>query len=51
MVDADPHWRHYLAGRQRPETRIETFSWYWRFLLMIALVRQLISKESGLSAI
>jgi hypothetical protein len=34
IVDADPHWRHYLFERQRPETRIETMSWYWRFLLM-----------------
>jgi hypothetical protein len=41
IVDADPHWRHYLFGRQRPETRVETLSWYWRFLLMMTLVRQL----------
>ena len=41
IVDADPHWRHYLFGRQRPETAVETMSWYWRFLLMMALVRQL----------
>jgi hypothetical protein len=31
VIDADPHWRHYLAGRQQPETRIETFSWQWQF--------------------
>jgi hypothetical protein len=41
IVDADPHWRHYLFGRQRPETRVETMSWYWRFLLMMTLVRKL----------
>jgi hypothetical protein len=41
IVDADPHWRHYLFGRQRPEARVETMSWYWRFLLMMTLVRQL----------
>jgi hypothetical protein len=55
IVDADPHWRHYLFGRQRPETRVETMSWYWRFLLMMTLVRQLNLtckfKESGLSTI
>jgi hypothetical protein len=26
IVDADPHWRHYLLGRQRPETSVETMS-------------------------
>ena len=26
IIDADPHRRHHLAGRQRPETRIETLS-------------------------
>src|SRR5208337_3451933 len=31
--------------------RIEKLSWYWRFLLMIVLVRQLNSRESGLSTI
>jgi hypothetical protein len=24
LADADPYLRHYLFGRQRPETRIET---------------------------
>ncbi len=53
IVDADPNWRHYLFGRQRPETRVETMSWYWRFLLMMTLVRKLTCKfkESGLSTI
>jgi hypothetical protein len=37
--------RHYLFGRQRPGMRIERLSWYWRFLLMIVLVRQLDSRE------
>jgi hypothetical protein len=41
ILDADPHWRHYLFGRQRPETPVEAMSWYWRFLLMMTLVRQL----------
>jgi hypothetical protein len=45
IIDADPHWRHHLAGRQRPETRIETLSWQWRFLLMIAIERELNSKR------
>jgi len=30
IVDADLHWRHYLFGRQRPETQVETMSWYIR---------------------
>src|SRR4051812_42915054 len=51
MIDADPRWSHYLVRRQRPEPRVETFSWHWRFLLMIALVRQLGFQESGLSTI
>jgi len=49
IIDADPHCR--LAGRQRLETRIETFSWQWRFLLMIAIARKLTSKKSGLSVV
>jgi predicted ATPase len=48
---AGPHLRYYLVGRQRPETRVETLSWYWRFLLMIIVVRQLSSRESELSTI
>jgi uncharacterized protein DUF4158 len=32
-------------------TRMEAMSWYWRFLLMIILVRRLNSRESGLSTI
>jgi hypothetical protein len=51
IVDADPHLRRYLFGRQRPETRMEALSWYWRFLLMIILARRLNSGESGLSMI
>jgi hypothetical protein len=27
------------SGRQRPGSRIEAVSWYWRFLLMIILAR------------
>jgi hypothetical protein len=34
-----------------PGSRIEAVSWYWRFLLMIILVRRLNSRESGLSTI
>ena len=45
IADADPRLRHYLFGRQRPGMRIERLSWYWRFLLMIVLVRQLNSRE------
>ena len=41
IIDADPHRRHYLFGSQRPETRVETMSWYCRFLLMMTLARQL----------
>ena len=52
IADADPRLRHYLFGRQRPGMRIERLSWYWRFLLMIVLVRQLDSrKKLGLSTI
>jgi hypothetical protein len=55
IVDADLHWRHYLFWRQRPEVRVETMSWYWRFLLMMTFLRQLTwtckFKESGLSTI
>jgi hypothetical protein len=55
IFDADPHWRRYLFGRQRPETQVEAMSWYWRFLLMMTLVRKLSwtckFKESGLSTI
>jgi hypothetical protein len=51
IADADPHLRRYLFGRQRPGTRMEAMSWYWRFLLMIILVRRLNSRESGLSTI
>jgi len=29
------------SGRQRSGSRIEAVSWYWRFLLMIILARQL----------
>jgi hypothetical protein len=45
MADADPQLRRYLLGRQRPETQIETLSWYWRFLLMMILVRKLNSRQ------
>src|SRR5208283_5052110 len=45
IADADPRLRHYLFGRQRPGMRIERLSWYWRFLLMIVLVRHLNSRE------
>jgi hypothetical protein len=38
IIDADPHWRHHLAGRQRPETRIETLSWQWRFMAVALFV-------------
>ena len=41
IIDADPHRRHYLFGSQRPETRVETMSWYCRFLLLMTLARQL----------
>jgi hypothetical protein len=51
IADADPHLRHYLFGGQRPGRRMEVMSWYWRFLLMIILVRQLNSRASGLSTI
>lgn len=51
IIDADPRWSHYLVRRQRPEPRVETFSWHWRFLLMIALVRRLGFQVSGLSTI
>ena len=51
IADADPHLRRYLFGRQRPGTRMEAMSWYWRFLLMIIIVRRLNSRESGLSTI
>ena len=51
IADADPHLRRYLFGRQRPGRRMEAMSWYWRFLLMIILVRRLNSRESGLSTI
>ena len=48
IADADPRLRHYLFGRQRPGMRIERLSWYWRFLLMIVLVRHLnSSQETG----
>jgi hypothetical protein len=45
IADADPRLRHYLFGRRRPEMRIERLSWYWRFLLMIILVRRLNSRK------
>jgi hypothetical protein len=51
IADADPHLRRYLFGRQRPGTRMEVLSWYWRFLLMIILARRLNSGESGLFTI
>jgi hypothetical protein len=55
IFDADPQWRRYLFGRQRPETHVEAMSWYRRFLLMMTLVRKLSwtckFKESGLSAV
>ena len=51
IADADPHLRRYLFGRQRPGTRMEAMSWYWRFLLMIILARRLNSRESRLSTI
>src|SRR5208283_4381052 len=35
------------SGRQRPGSRVEAVSWYWRFLLMIILARQVNSRESG----
>ena len=41
IIDADQHRRHYLVGSQRPETRVETMSWYCRFLLLMTLARQL----------
>jgi hypothetical protein len=41
IVDADPQWRRYLFERQRPDTRVEEMSWYWRFLLMMTVLRQL----------
>jgi hypothetical protein len=44
IADADPRLRRYLFGRHRPGTQIERLSWYWRFLLMIVLVRQLNSR-------
>ena len=47
IADADPHLRRYLFGRQRPGTRMEAMSWYWRFLLMIILVRQLAFQRVG----
>jgi len=44
-----------LANAQRPEARVEEMSWYWRFLLMMTLLRKLSwtckFKESGLSTI
>ena len=48
IIEADPRWSHYLVRRPRPEPRVETFSWHWRFLLMIALVRRLSFRVSGL---
>jgi hypothetical protein len=55
IFDADPQRRRYLFGRQRPDTRVEAISWYWRFLLMMTLVRKLSwtckFKKSGLSTI
>jgi hypothetical protein len=45
IADADPRLRRYLFGRHRPGMRIERLSWYWRFLLMIVLVRQLIPER------
>jgi hypothetical protein len=30
-----------VFGSQRPETRVETMSWYCRFLLLMTLARQL----------
>jgi hypothetical protein len=51
LADADPYLRHYLLGRQRPGTRIETLSWYWRFLMMIILVRQLSAAVYDLSTV
>jgi hypothetical protein len=51
MADADPHLRYYIVGRLRSGMRIERLSWYWRFLLMIILVRKLNSRESGQSTI
>ena len=40
IVDADPQWRRYLFERQRPDTRVEEMSWYWRFLPMLTLLCQ-----------
>ena len=55
IVDEDPQWRRYLFARQRPDTRVEVMSWYWRFLLMVTLVHKLTwtgkFKESELSTI
>jgi hypothetical protein len=47
IADADPHLRRYLFGRQRPGTRMEAMSWYWRFLLMIILVTRLLGLIQG----
>jgi hypothetical protein len=44
MADADRYERHYLLGRQRLETRVETPSFYRSLLLMIILVHQLTSR-------
>jgi hypothetical protein len=51
IIEADPRWSHYLVRRQRPEPRVETFSWHWRFLLMIALMRRLDFQDAGQSTI
>jgi len=51
IADADPRLRHYFSDDSVLGMRIEKLSWYWRFLLMIVLVRQLNSRESGLSTI
>ena len=48
-VDADPHWRGYLFGPQRPGTRMEVMPWYWRLLLLVILVRRLVPEQWGLS--
>jgi hypothetical protein len=47
IADADTYLRRYLFGRQRPGTRMEAISWYWRFLLMNTLVRRLNSRDRG----
>jgi hypothetical protein len=51
IAEAHPRLRYYLFGWHRPEARIDTLSWYRRFLLMIILVHELDSRRSGQSRI